>query len=250
FAVIALDAPPSLRRYVVALDAAAPRFRTLAPDPSLGDAEDHEAACLGWASRALDEHASVLAFAELLACLGEAGAPYACLATVQRLIADELRHVKLCLELASAFGDSRALGLDFTGPALPPRREPALSRALAIVVRELVVGEAESLIALRAYRDASFDPATLEAYAILLCDEARHASAGRHLEATLRATFPDDAFEPFLPHRDRVARDDARAMREAHRAGATNGPGRVYGVSIAPEAIPVFVEETLVVGRP
>lgn len=188
----------------------------------------------------VDEQASVLAFAELLGHLGAIAAPLAALETVHGLLADELRHVRLCAEVASWFGDLDSLEIDLEDLSLPPTDEPRASRALEIVVRELVVGEAESLIALRAYRDATSDPAVREAYAILLYDEARHASAGRNLEAVLRASFEDAAFEPFLSRRDDVAEADRRHHRAVHRAGATGGPGRAFGVSIFAHEIPAL----------
>lgn len=208
------------------------RLLSLRPDLRRASEDDREAAFLGWASRVVDEQASVVAFAELLGHLGAIAAPLACLETVQSLLADELRHVRLCAEVASWFGDLDSLEIDLEDLSLPPTDEPRASRALEIVVRELVVGEAESLIALRAYRDATSDPAVREAYAILLYDEARHASAGRNLEAVLRASFDDAVLEPFLSRRDRVADADRRHHRSVHRAGATGGPGRAFGVSL------------------
>lgn len=212
----------------------------LACRPNLHHATDadREAAFFGWANRIVDEHASVLAFAELFGHLGAIGAPLAALETVQALLTDELRHVRLCAEVASWFGDLDSLEIDLEGLSLPPTDEPRASRALEIVVRELVVGEAESLMALRAYRDATSDPAVREAYAILLYDEARHASAGRNLEAVLRASFDDSVFDPFLARRDRVADADRRHHRAVHRAGATGGPGRAFGVSLFTHEIP------------
>lgn len=229
------DRPRRLRAYVdpSPLLALRPELRHASDD-------DREAAFLGWASRVVDEQASVLAFAELLGHLGAIGAPLAALETVHGLLADELRHVRLCAEVASWFGELDSLEIDLDDLALPPTDESRASRALEIVVRELVVGEAESLIALRAYRDATSDLAVREAYAILLYDEARHASAGRNLEAVLRASFEDAVFEPFLSRRDDVAEADRRHHRAVHRAGATGGPGRAFGVSIFAHEIPAL----------
>src|SRR5207302_7861157 len=58
--------------------------------------EDVRAARLAWASRIIDEQRSVVVFSELLCLLAEAQAPLEALATVERLIADEARHVSLC----------------------------------------------------------------------------------------------------------------------------------------------------------
>lgn len=195
-------------------------------------AADLDAALLGWASRIVDEQGSVVALTELLGHLAALEAPYAALATVHRILGDELRHVRLCAQVASWFGDLETLAIDLAGLELPPRDEPRASRALEIVVRELVVGESESLPMLRAYRDATSDLAVRAAYDTLLFDEARHAAAGKHLSALLRERLHAHDLAPFLAREDAVVAADRAHMRALHRAAASGGPGRRYGVSI------------------
>jgi hypothetical protein len=224
---------PTLDRFASELERQAPRsLDGLAPDLSGASERDVAAAWLGWASRIVDEHRSVLVFTELLGLLATIGAPFPALVAVQRVIGDELRHVSLCAELAGAFGPLDRLAIDLDDLGLPPRGdEPIGARALRIVVRELVVGEGESIAVLRAYRDAATDPACREALSILLMDEARHHAVGRHLEALLRRTLSRADLDAAgdLPC---VALEDAATIRAAHRAGATGGPGRRFGVSI------------------
>ncbi|MDQ3032578.1 MAG: ferritin-like domain-containing protein [Myxococcota bacterium] len=231
---------PTLGRFVRELEAQAPRVRTRRQvDRSGASREDLEASWLGWATRIVDEHRSVIVFSELLGHLASLAAPYEALCAVQRLIGDELRHVRLCAEVASFFGPLDALEIELDGLGLPPSTDPPAARALAIVARELVVAEGESIAVLRAYRDAASEPACREALSILLADEARHYAAGRHLFDRLVACLDRDAIAPMLERLPAIMREDAIAIREAHRRGATDGPGRRYGVSIrAAEAPP------------
>jgi hypothetical protein len=224
---------PTLDRFARDLESEAPRsLGGLAPQLDGAGPDDVAAAWLGWASRIVDEHRSVIVFTELLGLLATLGAPFPALAAVQRLIGDELRHVKLCADLASAFGPLDRLVIDLDDLGLPPRgSETPGARALRIVVRELVVGEGESLAVLRAYRDAATDPACREALSLVLMDEARHHAVGRHLEALLRRTLSPADLES-TADLAQVALADAAHIRAAHRAGATGGPGRRFGVSI------------------
>jgi hypothetical protein len=237
--MIALETgTPTLDRFVKELAREAPRTLVLTPDVEGADERDRAAAWIGWASRIVDEHRSVIVFSELLGLLATIGAPFPALAAVQRIIGDELRHVHLCAELSSAFGPLERLVIDLDELGLPPRgEEPPGSRALRIVVRELVVGEGESIAVLRAYRDAATDPACKEALSLVLMDEARHHAVGRHLEALLRRTLSPGELEA-AGDLATVALADAAHIRAAHRAGATGGPGRRFGVSIRPSEAP------------
>jgi hypothetical protein len=230
---------PTLARFVRELESQAPRVLTAREADVAGAApEDVEAAWLGWAARIVDEHRSVVVFSELLGHLASAGAPYETLCAVQRLIGDELRHVRLCAEVAALFAPLDALAIDLDDLGLPPSSDPPAARALAIVARELVVAEGESIAVLRAYRDAASDVACREALSILLADEARHYAAGRHLFDRLAASLDPGAIGPTLAALPELMRRDAVAIREAHRRGATGGPGRRFGVSIRAHEAP------------
>lgn len=232
---------PTFARFVADLEAQSPLDAAL-PEPDREGASEAElhAARLGWAWRVVDEYRSALRFTELLRDLLEAQAPYAALATVQRLVADELRHARLCARLSAAFGPLSEVrveldGLGWPGPPRPPRE-----RALEIVLRELVIGEGESLACMRAYRRATTDPAASHVLDHLLEDEARHFAAGRHLEALLCARWPE--LVAFAGSLEPVLLDDVRSIRGQHRADARGGPGRRFGVSIrldeAPPPVP------------
>lgn len=231
--------PPTLARFVRELEAQAPRaIASLRPELAGATDIERDAACFGWASRILDEYRSVVVFTELLGHLAAARAPYAALATVQRVVGDELRHARLCAEVAAWFGPLDALEIDLEGLGLPPSEHTHEERALEIVVRELVIGEGESVACLRAYRDATTDPAVRAALSVLLADEARHYAAGRALEALLSESFPAELVAGARARIDARAMDDIAHIRRAHRAGATGGPGRRFGVSLHADEIP------------
>lgn len=212
--------------------------RALSPDLRGASQEDLEAAQIGWASRIVDEHRSVIVFSELLGLLATIGAPWETLAAVQRIIGDEIRHTKICAELASAFGPLAGLAIDLDDLALPPSDEPPARRAVRIVARELVIGEGESVAVLRAYRDATSDPACREALSAILADEARHAAAGKHLLERLIGAIAPVELAPLLGELPSTMRTDAATIRRIHRAAAADGPGRRYGVSIRRDEAP------------
>lgn len=220
---------PTLARFVRDLEAQAPRaFDPSAIDCARADPDDVHAAWTGWASRIVDEYRSVVVFTELLSHLAVIAAPFEMLCAVQRLIGDELRHVQLCAQVASVFAPLEGLEIDLEGLSLPPSEEPPGLRALAIIGRELVVAEGESIAILRAYRDATSDVGCRAALTTLLQDEARHYATGRALYAQLVGHVDVEAAHAL----ESVMQADAVTIRAAHRRGATGGPGRRFGVSI------------------
>ncbi|HEY8427062.1 MAG TPA: ferritin-like domain-containing protein [Sandaracinaceae bacterium] len=235
-----IDLAPSrtpLDRFVRELEAQAPRsIAGLAPSLEGASPEDVRAARLAWSARARDEYRSVLVFTELLGLLARAGAPFDALAAVQRLIGDELRHVRLCLEVAGWFGPPLSSEID--PDPLPPIDEPIEARAIEIVARELLVAEEESVLVLRAYRDATSDAACRTALAILLADEVRHAAAGRWLLPRLAHAFAKRPIGGTLARLGPVLEEDRAHIRAQHAAGATGGPGRRFGASIEPHEAP------------
>lgn len=228
------DGGAVLSSFVRDLDSQERRPRGLRPELSGCSDDDIAAARLAWATRIVDEYRSVVVFSELLRLLGEAEAPYAALCTVQRLIGDELRHTRLCAEAVGWFGGFDGLDVNLAGIGLPPRprRQSPAARALLIVARELVVAEVESVTALRAYRDATSDPAVHSLFDVLLRDEARHAAAGRRLYTLLQAALPEASTRRVRRELPDIIARDRDDIRAAYRASATGGPGRALGATI------------------
>lgn len=220
-----------LRRFASELDASALRPTPERPDLSRHAAIDRDAARFAWASRIVDEYRSVAVFGELLHLLAELEAPYDALCAVQRVIGDELRHTRLCAEVLDWLGGADDFDIDLAGLGLPPRDpdEPIAARALAIIGRELVVAEEESVHVLAAFRDSTTEPAIRAVLGILLVDEARHAAAGRALYRALSAGPIGAAAGPALAALTATMDADRADLRARYAAGAIDGPGRALG---------------------
>jgi hypothetical protein len=128
-----------------------------------------------WASVALNEHASIPAFQQLVLELLAFGAPAALVRDAQRAGLDETRHAAEAFALASAFWGAPL------GPA--PRRWPfevpserSLAEWASKVASEGCVDEAASLGAAMAMRDAATDVAVRRMLDRLVRDEERHVA--------------------------------------------------------------------------
>jgi hypothetical protein len=240
--VIGLDSTQDhvLTRFADELDEQAPYPLVGRPDLSRYTEADLREARLTWAGRVLDEYRSVVVFSQLLHLLADAGAPYAALCAIQRLIGDELRHSKLCAQVVEWLGGAADLRLDVEGMGVPPAPShvPSAARAYEIVVRELVVAEHESLHVLRAYRDATTDPAINRVLQVILCDEARHYVTGRQLQRLLDHTVPARTLDPVRARLPDVIKSDLEHIRSAYLRSAGDGPGRALGACIRPDEMP------------
>ncbi|MBL8684839.1 MAG: ferritin-like domain-containing protein [Myxococcales bacterium] len=225
--------PTILARFARELTEADEALLAHGPDVSRFDPEAVAAAHLAWTERIVDEFRSVVVFAELLQRMGECEAPFDALCAVHGLIGDELRHAAVCARVASWFGEASRFEVDLSGLALPPSDDPPAERALEIIVRELVVAEAESVTMFRAYRDATSDPSVRSALSLLLRDEVRHAAVGNELRA---------AVEPLVlgPHATsalaRIADEEQRDrayLRQTYFDGALGAAGRELGASVS-----------------
>ena len=126
-----------------------------------------------WIDDAFMEHASVAAFARFALHLMALGAPSDLVEDTQRAMADELRHARLCFEIAARYGVSATPGaLDF---GQVDAAEP-WTDILTTTIREGCVGETvAALIAGRAAA-AAVDPQARALLQTIAEDEARHAS--------------------------------------------------------------------------
>ncbi len=198
----------------------------------LSDA-DVEAGRLVWAARIADEYRSIVVFGELCSLLARGNAPFAAQCAIQRIIGDELRHVEVCATVNQWLGGRDDLAIDLTEMALPPSDAPALDRAFEIVLRELVVAETESVRAMAAYRDATSDAAVRRAMELLLADEVRHATAGRHLARELAPLVSPE----MRAEADQIVAAERTYIRAGYRASGTRGPGRSVGASLTREEL-------------
>lgn len=149
----------------------------LRPDVSRLSAEQRAALADAWKRDGLGEHASVAAFGRFALELLAVGAPASFVADAHRAALDEVRHAKLCLELASAYaGNAIAPGpFDFgrgvgVGASLPVMAARTFLRVCA----------GETLEAVRAAEQLALatDPAARAALATIVEDGARHAELG------------------------------------------------------------------------
>lgn len=226
---------PALARFVLDLEAQAPRpLRAVRPDLSRYTADDVDAAQLAWSNRVYGEHRGVVIYAELLALLVQIEAPYAMVVAVQRIIGDELRHVRMCSDVVRWLDGWSSLEVDLSGQRMPrPDGSPA-ARALEIVSRELVLVESESVRSLRAYVRAAEDAAIRDVLQSLLADEVRHAAAGVALERMLLERFDEPAVREARARVEGRIEDERAHLREAALARAVDGPGRALGASLRP----------------
>ncbi len=141
-----------------------------APPP---DEATRRAAAEAWLHAARDEHASIAAFGALSLQLLALGAPPELLADCHAAALDEIRHARLCFELASRYA-GRALGPAAFGDA-PRVGGPTTREALA---RETFADGCvnETIAALEARRAAAHaEPALAAVLAGIADDEERHA---------------------------------------------------------------------------
>lgn len=192
--------------------------------------DDREAARFAWAARIVDEYRSVAVFSELLRLLADVEASFPAQCAVHRMIGDELRHTQVTAEVVGWLGGMDGLAIDLAEVGLPPREdgESALARAAAIVGRELVVAEEESVYALAAYRGATTEPAIRRVLDGILADEVRHAAAGRALFDELAPRVDPAALAALRAQMD----EDRALLRAEYAASAAGGPGRALGGSI------------------
>lgn len=235
--MIRLDPTPTLlgrfARDLLAPDLAA--LPDAPPDLSAHGPDDLAAAHHAWTERIVDEYRSVVVFAELLQRMGECEAPFDALCAVHALLGDELRHTALCARVAAWFGPASRFEVDLAGLALPPSDVPPLVRALEIVVREVVVAEAESVTSFLAHRDAAAEPAARAALGAILRDEVRHAAVGLALRDALASMLPEPERAPVLDHLARVEAADRADLRQRYDDAARGGPGRLLGAAIGPD---------------
>jgi hypothetical protein len=169
-----------------------------------------------WVRRALEEHASVAAFARHALELMALGAPLELLADVTRAQQDEVRHAQICLARAATDGVELELGPLDTDV---PQRTTAFDVAMGVALEGCVN---ETLSANQLLDEA--DAATGDDHALLAsiaADEVRHAELSwrtlvwlmprltgaqrRRVRTAMLRALPARSFEDLAPCVDAVA---------------------------------------------
>jgi hypothetical protein len=259
------DAGPSVRRpFLVgsSLRSAAPiasaDWRDVLPPVQLADQITREALAAAWLKDALEEHASVAAFARFAVLSLSVGAPAEIVAAAQRASLDEIRHARACFGLAERYGAGpRGPGpLDVSGAF----GEHDLRSLGLLTAHEGCVGE--TLGALLASRQAAMasDPVVADIMERIARDERRHAelawqfvrwaverapslrgevvaAIGHASDATLAAPLRSFAGDLVLWHaHGRLTCDEARQVA-SHGIDALVRPALVglWGIAAGPE---------------
>ena len=137
------------------------------------DVATRRALAASWLKDALEEHASVAAFARFSMMGLAVGAPPEIIAASQRASLDEIRHARVCFGLARRYGASEAgpggLALDGAFTAT------TLSELAALTAQEGCVGETLGALLAEEQARVATDPWVKEALAGIAADERRHS---------------------------------------------------------------------------
>lgn len=169
------------------------------PEPLVAGLDRSTRQALGeaWLASALEEHASVAAFAQLALALLSFGAPADLMARTEHAAMQEVDHARLCFVLASTYlGTPLGPGPLPVGPIMRP---DAIELALASW-RDGCLGDGAAAAVARAARRRAHDPAVCAALTIISRDEAAHAEL---------------AWDVLSLCLDRGGREVADALREA-----------------------------------
>jgi hypothetical protein len=143
-----------------------------APVGGLHDATAAQLAAT-WLKDALEEHASVAAFARFTMHLLSVGAPPDLVADAQRASIDEIRHATMCFALARRYGSS------VRGPGALSLRdamgEASLIDIAALTAEEGCVGETLGAVLAREQLAVARDAEAVRVLRKIARDEARHA---------------------------------------------------------------------------
>lgn len=130
---------------------------------------------LRWTKAALDEHASIASFSRFSLQLMAAGAPPDLLEGAHQAALDEIRHTRLCFDLAEVYADEAlAPGpLSLEGDLLGPTDLPSLAAAAVV---EGCIGETVAALVARHAADGADHELVRNALGLIARDEERHAA--------------------------------------------------------------------------
>ena len=180
-----------------------------------------------WTETAQFEHASVASFARFSMQLMAIGAPAGLVAEATRAQADEIRHARIALGIASALADHElGLGQLPIDGALDDAGD--VRSILVDTIREACVNETVSAAQCQAAGEAAKDPFIKRALLDIAEDEQRHATLAWKTVRWILETHPE--------LRDIAADSFAEAMsrpwaKAAHRGSELSDWGVLSGVS-------------------
>lgn len=129
-----------------------------------------------WTLRSEEERRSAAIFSDLLALLIDGDVPLGVLAEVHAIVGDEIRHARMCADMAHALGAPAPLTrvLPRVGPE-PVTAGERRRRAMEIVLIEGAIGETISSALFAAGRRSTEDARARATLSRILEDEAQHA---------------------------------------------------------------------------
>lgn len=191
-----------------------------------------------WTRDALDEHASIGAFARLSLQLLGVGAPASLLRRTHQAALDEIRHAELCFELATRF-----TGVALRPGPIPLPSEVKLEYDLSTIAVEALldgaVNEGLSAAEARARFRKSDDEQERMALKTIARDEAEHARLGEAIVDWCVETGGPSVVAALLNALERVdlvptpRALDVRAADRVRRAVATRVRGMLSGRAVA-----------------
>jgi hypothetical protein len=160
--------------------------------------------------RAAEELRSALIFRALTRAARDAGMPEPWPTRLSSAVRDELRHARLCATIGAQLHvdppryDPRPVSVRLA--SLPDPR----TRATALLLVEVAIGETISMCLFRAGRRAAVEPLTRATLGSILRDEARHQRLGWTGFACLWDMLPE-------PSREAARREAARGLGMCER---------------------------------
>ncbi len=142
------------------------------PAAALLDLDTRRALADAWARDAAFEHASIASFSRFILDLLALGAPHDLVSEAQRALADEVRHARLCYELASRYAG------EAIGPgrlAVPPFAPRSLREAALEAAREGCVAETIAAFTVSERLARARDREVVRTLRRIVADEQRHA---------------------------------------------------------------------------
>ena len=181
-----------------------------APDLAPYAPEDLRFAIAAWPMRAAEELRSALIFRALARAARVCGMPAPWPTRFGSAVRDELRHSRLCADVATRLGAARP-----TYDPRPVRRRLASlpepqERLGALLLVEVAMGETISTMLFAAGRRGAREPTTRAALRAILRDEVRHQRLGWAALTALWSTLDDR-------RREALQREAARGLAGSER---------------------------------